>query len=520
MYEVTINNNGVKTVIHNPQFNDIKLQSGQIKQGINAADSFSFSFLHNNPGYHLIREMKTLITVKNMLNGKIEFDGRVLRPTEAMDESGGFAKSFICESELGYLNDSCQRHGEYHKLTVKQFLEVIISNHNKDIASDEINKKFVVGEVTITNTTDNLYRYLGYEKTLDAIFDKLVDRLGGELRVRKVNGVRYLDYLEKVGEVKDTEIKLAKNLKSITKDVDPSQIITRLIPLGATVASDDETATDASQARITIASVNGGKDYIEDATAKKYHTVVTRSVTWDDVTDPKNLKTKGEAYLKENNRVKVNYLISALDLSLIGLDTNSFEVANYYPVKNKIMGIDESLRVVQKTIDIIKPNSNSLTFGDLFKTASQYQYETRKAQKNIVNLESTVLRQSQTIGTLKNEFSTVNRSVKQIEQTLQNSDLPGLQKAVQDLQNAINNLDQVIGEIPVYVPATETKDGLMSSTDKVKLDGLKNYQLATEKMDGLLSMFDKIKLDLITVTKAINLDELEARVAALEGGGT
>src|SRR5690606_37398451 len=154
-----------------------------------------------------------------------------------------------------------------------------------------------------------------YESTLDTIFDKLIDRLGGELQVRKENGVRYLDYLQNPGELKETEIRLSKNLKSITKEVDPSEIITRLIPLGTRIESDDPDATDASQARLTIESVNNGKDYIVDEDMENaLGTVVVKSHVWDDITVPSILKTRGEQFLENNNRVKVKYTIDALDL--------------------------------------------------------------------------------------------------------------------------------------------------------------------------------------------------------------
>ena len=90
MYKVTLINDGLETVIHHPDFNDLKLQRGIIRQGINVADSFTFTILPNNPGYNLIRPLRTLVRVENMLTGKTEFDGRILMPTESMSESGAF----------------------------------------------------------------------------------------------------------------------------------------------------------------------------------------------------------------------------------------------------------------------------------------------------------------------------------------------------------------------------------------------------------------------------------------------
>src|SRR5699024_2667337 len=213
-------------------------------------------------------------------------------PTESMEDSGAFGKSFVCESELGYLNDSAQRHGEYHNISVKDFLQVIIDNHNRDIANDDIDKMFRIGKVEVDSSTSELYRYLGYKSTFDTIKDKLFDRLGGELHVRKENDARYLDYLMPSNTVKQTEIRLAKNLKSITKEVDATEIITRLVPLGERIESEDEEATDASEARLTIESVNNGRDYVVDTAAEQaIGTVIVKSESWDDITQPNILKT-------------------------------------------------------------------------------------------------------------------------------------------------------------------------------------------------------------------------------------
>lgn len=512
MYKVKIINDGVETVIHHPRFNDKKLPAGQIKLGINVAASFSFTILPNNPGYNLIRPLKTLINVFNTKTQKMEFEGRILMPNESMSESGSFAKSFVCESELGYLNDSCQRHGEYHNITVKEFLEVIVANHNRDIASDPIDKTFVVGNVTVTTSTDNIYRYLGYENTFDTIEDKLISRLGGELRIRKENGVRYLDYVMPEKTVKPVEIKLAKNLKSITKEVDPSDIITRLIPLGQRIESANPEDTDASQARLTIESVNNGLDYIVDVEAEQaIGTVITKSKAWDDITQPNILMTRGGQFLQENNRVKIKYTITSLDLYLIGLDVESFEVGYYYPVINPVMDINEDLRVIGKTIDINNPNQNNLIVGDQFKTASQYQAESNKSAQQVVELENMVNSQSKKIAGLQTELDAVNNAVGDINQAITESDLPGLEQAITDLESAIDDLNTSIGNIPIYDVATPTSNGLMSSPDKAKLD-----------LISILSAIDldelKAKLDLITVVQAVDLDDLVLRVSTLEGG--
>lgn len=461
MYKVTLINDGVETIVHHHFFNDLKLKAGQIKEDINVANGFSFTIAPNNPGYKLIHPLKTLIKVENMKDEKVVFEGRVLSPTESMSSSGAFGKSFVCESELGYLNDSRQRHGEYHDITVRDFLQVMIDNHNQDIADDPIDKKFEIGIVDVDSSTGTLYRYLGYEKTFDAIVDKLIERLNGEIRVRKENGIRYLDYVQELGEVKHTEIRLAKNLQSITTNVDPTNLITRLVPLGERIESDDEDATDASQARLTIESVNDGKDYIVDeVTERIVGTVVMSSEVWDDVTQPNILKTRGQQHLRDHNRVKASYQISALDLSLIGLDTDSFDMYNWYPVVNPVMGIDEHLRVTGKTTDILNPERSTLRFGDKLMTSSEYQNQANKSQRKIVDLENTVERQSQRVAQLSQTTKNAQEEIQTLHDLIDNIDDEGIEESLTLITQQLMAISDAVDDIGHEVFEIELRMGL------------------------------------------------------------
>ena len=447
MYKVTLINGKERTVIHYPNFSDIKVLSGQIKQGISTADAFTFNISIDNPGYQLIKPFQTLVEVLNTKTGKFEFEGRVSHPYDEMSEEGIIYNTFDCEGELAYLNDSSQRHGEYHNISVREFLQIIINNHNRDIQDDEIDKTFKLGIVDVDSSTGELYRYLGYENTYETIKDKLIDRLGGELRIRKENGIRYLDYVKEAGEVKKTEIRLAKNLKSISREVDPTEVITRLIPLGERIESEDEEATDASEARLTINSVNSGKDYIDDIVAMAQFGVIAASNAWDDITQPNILKTRGQQFLKENNRVKAKYQISALDLSLIGLDVDSYEVGNYYPVINPIMGIDEKLRVIGKTLDILEPESSSLEIGDKFMTASQYQYEANKEKKNIVDLRSRLVAQNKKVVNLSKASKEAQEKIEHMQQIIDNSNLENIDQTLFEINEQLFDLFESVGDI-------------------------------------------------------------------------
>ena len=379
MYKVTIENEGQEILINSHKaFNGApRLKSAQIKQGINVIDSFSFEILPNNPGYNLLNYLSTKVKVTKYLNNipTVIFKGRVLMPDSEMNSSGQFVKKVLCESELAYLMDSSQVYGEYHDITVRAFLGVIINNHNAKVGTD---KQFELGNVTVTDSNDSLYRFLNYEKTLNVIKDKLIDRLGGELQIRYENDVMYLDYLAVIGAKKNTIIQIAKNLESIKQNIEITNVISRLSPYGAKIGDTEE--------RINISSVNGGSIYIDDEVSKTQFGIIEESVTYDDITLPSKLKAKAIEELAERTRVKVKYSITAKDLALIGLTTDEIEIYNTYPVYNPVMGIDTDLRVIERSIDLFNPQNSSISVGDKIVDIKDYQIKANKANGDIKSL--------------------------------------------------------------------------------------------------------------------------------------
>lgn len=428
MYQVTIKNENEEVIINSisTDIESPRLISGSINHGINTIDNFTFKIATNNIGYNKLNALTTLVEVLNIKNNNLEFKGRVLLPVESMDSNGIFLKNVTCESELGYLMDSSTVYGDYHNISVRDFLKVIIDNHNSQVDEE---KKFEIGNVTVVDNNDSLYRYLGYVKTFEAIKDKLIDRLGGELQIRYENGIRYLDYLESIGEVKSTEIRLAKNLQSIELEKDPTSIISRLLPLGNKLEDSEE--------RLTIESVNNGNKYIDDIEAIEEFGVIVDSVTWDDVTQVSNLLKKGQEYLKENNRIKKKYKVTALDLSTIGLDFDSFEVGNSYQVINPLMNINENLRIIEKTIDIYNPQSSTLGIGDKLEDIKDYQLNNIATAKEVKTVKETV---QTTVSALNSVSVELNNTVEILNNTNENmGNLNEVVKANVDATNAIAN---------------------------------------------------------------------------------
>ena len=390
MYIVKIYNNGIAKEIHGYRQ---KLKSGKVVKGINAIDSFSFTMLPSNAGFNLLQEKKTLVTVYNTNKNRYEFYGRVLYSNPSMSEDGKIQKEAVCESYFGFLCDSEQHYVKEQNWTVTGLLEYLIAEHNSQV---EGYKNFAIGEVTVVDPNDNLYCGIQRKNTWETIKEKLLNVLGGEIRFRVAGEVIYLDYLTEIGTTRETPIQLSRNMKSITKEKDPSSFVSRLRPLGCKLTV-EETVTDEegnettetveTEQRLDITSVNDGLDYIIDEAAEAEFGISIKSVEWDDVTTASALFTKGQNWLAENNKMQVKYSITQLDLSLLGLDIDDFDVYNRHPIKNALLGIDDIARIIKKTIDVCEEVKSTIEVGENFKTLSDIQLE--QAGK-VGNIENTV----------------------------------------------------------------------------------------------------------------------------------
>lgn len=374
MFIVTITNGAENTIIHSDGTD--RISGGKIAKSINAVDSFSFTIYPNNAGYDLLKPLTTAVKVYDESTDKDIFIGRVLKCPDSMDERGLICRKVTCEGRLGWLYDSVQPYVEYKMVGISTVLSSFLSKHNAQVGAD---KRIELGQVTVT--ASNNYTYTAnWDKTMDVIADKLVGKFGGEIQLRDKDGKVYLDYLESIGHGTDTTIELAVNLKTISREVDETAVITRLYPLGAKL-------TD-SEKRLTIGTVNGGKDYIEDSSLIAKYGVISGPQIWDDITLASNLLSKGKEYLKSVNRAKVQYQITALDLSRRGKHIEQFELGCWYRVKNSLMGIDEDLRIVGISIDLDNPQASQLTFGDQFETLSGFMTaKTQSLQSAIDNSE-------------------------------------------------------------------------------------------------------------------------------------
>ncbi|EOS33980.1 hypothetical protein C808_05350 [Lachnospiraceae bacterium M18-1] len=357
------------------------IQDSELKLPLNDAGSLEFDITDKNPEYGQLENRISMLQV--MKDDKEIFCGEV---RQIAKESYNVKNVFVI-GELAFLHDSIQPQAEYHGLTTRQMLETWLNEHNSQV---EERKHFHVGIVTIHDTNDSLYRYTNRETTLDAIREKLVDRLGGYLRIRKVDGVRYLDWitLPEYGKYCEQPIEFGTNLLDYAENCSAEDLATAVIPLGARL---EESPIEGLEAYTDITSVNGGVDYLYIPEAVERYGWVRKVVTWDDVTIPANLKKKGEEWLKDNQYESLVLELTALDLSDLDSDYEAFALGDTVHASAWPYGMDRTFPVQEMTIYLQEPDRNRLTLGTTIRKnyTSQMKDSNKKVSTELDNVRQT-----------------------------------------------------------------------------------------------------------------------------------
>lgn len=315
---------------------------------LNRVDTCEFTIPTVGVGYDIITKLKSTVTV--FYGEEKIFHGRCLNITTDFNKQ----RKFYCEGALGFLNDSILRPYSYNT-TPGDIFTNYIQSHNSDVLPD---RRFIVGDIS-TMLDDQIIRESEqYPVTLDELQDKLIEHYGGYVMPRYSGDRIYLDYKATSGGNNGQVIQFGHNILTLEEFIDASAVKTVLIPLGATV--NDE--------RLTIKSVNDGYDYLENPTDISIFGRIVGCETWDDVTVASNLKTKGQARLNELIAEATTLTLSAVDMSMLEVDTEQIRLGEYNRVYSPPHDIDSYFQCSRIVLDLSDPRNNEYTFGIPLKT--------------------------------------------------------------------------------------------------------------------------------------------------------
>lgn len=341
MYSLALYNNQNEIFIHYPSSNkdDPHVSGIPLTEQLSCVESLGFKLYPDNPGYNHIKELNTKIKSYDVRDNSIRFTGRVFKCEEKMDSDGKIYKNITCEGALSYLNDTKERGSSYTGKTGLEFITQILDKHNSKV---EDARKIYPGVININKQVTHT---CSFKTTLAEILETR-EEYKGQIRVREVNGKLYLDWMESFEDY-TLDISLGVNMKEIIKSKDITELGTRIIPLGAN--------------NLTIESVNGGKDYIDNPTAIAEYGVIEKTVSYNDIEVAKDLLAKCNEDL--NKHTQPSYVLStnALDLSyLTGNKAGQFRLGVKLHIENKYMNIDDVYTINKTSVDLTTPYNPTL----------------------------------------------------------------------------------------------------------------------------------------------------------------
>ena len=192
--------------------------------------------------------------------------------------------------------------------------------------------------------------------------------------------------------------------------------------------------------KLTIATVNEGKDYIDIPDLQKEFGIIEGKVPFDDIDDPNELLKQARAWIAAQ-RIPQSWTVTALELHMPNF--KSFKVSDRYMFINPYVAKEQLLRIVEKKVDLLHPYNSQLTIGDKQMGLDDYQVQNQVGLKEFQQVKVLVNQVAQVQETITGGTDRV------IANAATSKDLAAMRQNVTNVQN---DLSQVMKN---YVPTSE-----------------------------------------------------------------
>lgn len=480
-------------LLYSPELIDegYKLISPRMHLEINAAGSLNFTIPPCNALYDDVHKMKSIITVEQ--DGEVVFRGRITE--ESVDTYK--QRRIYCEGDLSFLLDSLQAPATFTGTQYELFSQMIAA-HN---AQTDAEKQFTLGDVSGLDREEVFsFDVTTYADTLSMIQSYLIDLFGGYIQTRTEGGVTYIDYVDDFTDECSQVIEFGVNMLNFESQINTMELCSVLVPLGAT--GEDGTT-------LTIASVNDGKVYIENTEAVERYGRVYRTYTWENVTDPAELKELGMEYM-QGAGIPETLSITALDMHLLDADVEKIRKGRMVRLKSKPHGIDK--KIVCASIDADLENGDQTVFGlglpkQRLKTLAEQTAEAEAGLEDVYMEFDDVYTEFDDVYTdIEGTQTEVNRVSKTVDDHHK-----WLTETETSLNIAIENVDLIghrVNQVEVDVDAAEAAITLKANQTSV--------DVLEERMSGAEIRIDGAEAEISLKAAQSVVDELGQRMTGAE----
>lgn len=381
--------------IYYPAFSNDYVISATLNLKLNAIEDLTVTVDKNSWLYDNGEPFKTHVNVYNLSNdNELVFRGRLVKVAKKMDNNGVFNQELVFESILSYLLDSGQPvPNKPYTMNPTQFLDLVLTTHNNRMSEDK-HVYYQIGEVDNSLEPKGTYDYeYDYKSSWEIIKSMLIDRLKGYLSVRY--GIKDNHYIvlftfnKKPGaDHPEQKVEIGVNMQSAEIEIDTTNIVTRLIPLGATQEDlTDPTKETSTKARLSIKRVNNGDVAIHNDALEKQFGLIEGFQVWDEVTDPAELKRLGQEWMARQIISVTNWKVDTFET-----DNRTFYVGHRYMFVNEELAVSQLIRVTEKTVDITSPNNITLTVESTQNTLVDYQIQAKKTKEELEEAKADLAR--------------------------------------------------------------------------------------------------------------------------------
>lgn len=440
---------------------------------VSKAGSLSFVFPPGHRSHGKLQKLKSIVTVEQ--DGKRLFRGRVMESdTDIYNQ-----QKIYCEGDKAFLLDSVCAPYSYSG-TVHGLFRDLIEKHNSMVDAE---KQFTVGEITaVSESETTAVECTIYASTSSEIDERLLNAYGGYLRTRAVDGIHYIDWCKQYGDTNTQPIEFSVNMLDLNAKVDAGDVLTCLIPIGASEISEDGEYTEP----VSIASVNNGLNYIQNDEAVALYGKIWKTRTWSYEKNPAKLLDKAREYLKTGIAFE-SITLKAIDMHFVDGNTKPIRIGDMVRILSNPHGLDRVMICSQIDVDLLNPENTQYTFGERPRTLSE----------NVVKAEEEVEVLSGRGGggggrSVKEEVSDIIRWAK----ILTDERKAYIQLTAGELNKINNNLnavqielDGVNAQIKIAASSLRDVEGRVKSAE-IRLDGVEGtITLKADKtiVDGILS---------------------------------
>ena len=350
--------------------------------GLNKGGAATIIMPPEHPYYNSFTSYRSVVEIHT--DRVLRFRGRALYPTDDFMLN----RTITCEGERCFLRDGIHRPYSYND-TPENIFRTVIGLYNAQV---EAFKQFAIGTISGISTTPIVFENEEAEPFSTTI-DKLIDLCGGYIVfTTNTEGKRAINWYESVNYSNAQTIEFGKNLVDFSRTASNTDLATVIIPYGA---KDESTGK-----RITIESVNGGLDFIQDNEAVALRGIIAKAVYWDEIITPDALLLKAQQYLNSSKNIISSLELTAIDLSLLDNKIDAFMLGDTILVNSKPHGIENMYyQLTEQDIDFLHPQNDRIVLGKSISSLTGTDVASARKNEDTLKRINRAIRSDYTVNT-------------------------------------------------------------------------------------------------------------------------